>query len=924
MMAAVEVDNQVGEVSETLESLIDLITEESPLTRGMEEEIEAVAPELRALQTLVEAAESDNDDEEEELILLAASIKELSLLAKTQIGAFILSREKQMKRGKLHKCISILGDAKVRSEFMKILKVIKVRVRDIIEQLKRLMTDAESSSSHEEAEHHLQAISQGNNVIGREQDIARVRTHLSSGFVRQTFDSDVPLTSESGRTSSSLSDNTQALIQHIGKYFGLSVSSPGFRQQVRLSAVSIVGSEGVGKTTMASLIYKDAYVSRIFSSRVWVTVPHEFQPEELLSNIAKQVITVGSDEPDKTWSLAMLRESIHFSLTERPYLIVLDNVQTPEVWRLLRQVLPNTGHSKVLITTRVAEVATEASSSSGSIHHLQELTPPTSWRLFCTILGDAADELQPLAREIVENCRGIPLLILETGGILSWEAKTVERWSTLLSELQQKGSLKHLVADALPSYLKKCLYSLLLYDKDFEVPTRRITALWIAEGLVQPKPGNEDEPLEAIAKEYLLYLKSYFVIEVLKNKSNGEIKTCRLRPAIRSLLILKAKANNFFYDHIKKRIRRLAHHPQRNTNNGEGADDWSLYRYNENQTHGSSTSYCFKYLRTFSSSDPREGPGPGEHIKYFLHRGIKMGGCKRLRILDLEGVFRPILPEVLLKELKQLRYVSLRRTYAEVLPASVGSLRKLQTLDLKHTCISMVPISIWKLKELRHLYLGESYRTRLPSHPSVIISLNNLQTLSGGYMDDQTLIENELGSLKSLRKLALTCQMSMEKHKELGDWIVKLTDLKTLRLRSIDEMIEPSRLYIERLSGLNKLNSLYLFGGITQSILSTFPDSLTEITLSLSKLEEDPMPVLGGLSNLKSLSLLSDSYIGSSLTCLTSSFPVLRFLKLWKLTELEKWIVDERALPVIEAIEIRSCRKLKFITQRMEYLTSFQ
>ncbi|BBG98797.1 Disease resistance protein CC-NBS-LRR class family [Prunus dulcis] len=147
-------------------------------------------------------------------------------------------------------------------------------------------------------------------------------------------------------------------------------------------------------------------------------------------------------------------------------------------------------------------------------------------------------------------------------------------------------------------------------------------------------------------------------------------------------------------------------------------------------------------------------------------------------------------------------------------------------------------------------------------------------------------------------KLGLAFQLEKEEQKVLAERILKLRYLKSLRMRSIDEMGEPCPLVLESLSGLENLSSLNLFGMLENpSIIAEFPKNLIDLTLSASSFSKDPMPNLEKLSNLKSLCFYSNSYTGTKM-----------------LERLEDWDVKEKAMQNIRELEIRSCNKLKVPT----------
>ena len=113
------------------------------------------------------------------------------------------------------------------------------------------------------------------------------------------------------------------------------------------------------------------------------------------------------------------------------------------------------------------------------------------------------------------------------------------------------------------------------------------------------------------------------------------------------------------------------------------------------------------------------------------------------------------------------------------------------------------------------------------------------------------------------------------------------------------------------MKGHESLSKLYLFGVIAYKEIGNLPLNLKILTLSMSKLNEDPMPVLGKLRQLNILRLFSGSYLKKKMTCQSGHFPELSILKLWSLEGLEQWTVEEHAMRKLLELEIRRCEKLK-------------
>ncbi|PSR89810.1 Disease resistance protein [Actinidia chinensis var. chinensis] len=703
--------------------------------------------------------------------------------------------------------------------------------------------------------------------------------------------------------------------------------------KVSRGVISIVGNEGIGKTTLAQKVYENSMISRHFPCRAWVTVTQQFDTSSVILQIVKQVM-MGGGIAEREWHpLEVMGEliwKIHRLLRHKRYLIVLDDIPTPEAWNTLQALLPQTSNgSRILVTTRNRDLLRD-SGPDCYIHEKRVLSDEEGWTLFNTTLGFSVPlELEQLGREIVKKYMGMPREISSVGDLLSQKPKTLEQWSRVRDLINHDQLAVHqtlnTTAEELSPEAKACLLYFGYFHQDYDIPARRLVVLWVTEGLFHQERGNNKEPPESVAEKLLMELIQQNMIQVAKWKPNRKVKSCRMNYLLRDAWLTKAEDAGFLQS------RRIA------SSSGSGSGSVKIMRLVDrfdreehcfSHIHGRDTlkksSFREYYgdLRSFLSFDAREGPDPGEDVGNFLRRGIARGCFKRLKVIDLEGVFQPRLPESLGK-IVELRYLGLRRTYLGMLPSSIGNLINLLTLDLKQTKISTLPPSLWKIQKLRHIYLSEGYRCRFVPPPSTSSPID-IQTLWGAFVDEKSQVEYGLHRLINLRKLGLMCQLTSLKQEPLAEWIAKLNHLESLRLKSIDEMVQPSNLYLESLSSLKNLSSIYLLGRLKNPIVvDSLPESLTEITLSVSELTEDPMPKLGKLRNLRILNLFARSYTGKIMVCSSDSFPLLRVLNIWKLEELEEWIVEEGALTILMELEIRSCNKLKMIPDGLQHLVHF-
>lgn len=861
--------------------ITDLIVHESALLRGSEDQFIEIEKDLRKLHSMLTVAEA-MEGLDAGLLNIVDSMRQLLVHAEDVVDAFVNERERQSNWGCFRRTIFFFKDMIARHRFQDEVEKIGHRISNIRSEATSIgIRDA--SDNIQSAAQRLPTWGPPYRSYVKENDMMGLELHY------KVIKSRLMDTDSSGTS---------------------------------LSVLSIVGMGGAGKTTLARKIYEDSEIRTRFPCRAWSTISQVFVLRTSLINISTQVqagLQVTDRHTPRDFELA---KSLNNFLSSERYLIVLDDMWTTQDWDNIRQAFPKTDKgSRIIVTTRAKEVALYTNPKSPP-YELQ-LSYEDGWLLLKSKTNVPAD-LEEVGRAIVRRCMGSPLMISTVGTILSTQAPTREQWTLVLDQLKRYYTSVYdslaVAADLLPSYLKQCLFYFGLFQEDYDIPTRRLIVLWVAEGLVW-KDKSSDESPEVNAEKYLSNLIEQNLIQVVKRKPDGRVKTCRMHDVMRDMWVQKAKEAGFLQAQDRAQdstsssgvmIRRLADHL-------DPRDDSFSHIHEANRSNGSFFRSYYENLRTLLSFDSREGTAPGKDIGDFLRRGITNRCFQGMRVLDLERLFRPKLPESLGK-LIHLRYLGLRWTYLENLPSSIHNLFNLQTLDLKHTYISTLPSSFWKMQQLRHLYLSESYRTRFVP-PRAASSLTDLQTLWGAFVDEESPLANSLYRLTKLRKLGLTCQLTRFQQGATANWILSLARLESLRLISIDISVKPSDLYLESLSGLENLTSIYLLGRLTNPVVvDEFPQRLTELTLSLSGLREDPMQKLARLSNLKILRLLCDAFVGGSMSCPRGGFPLLQVLKLWKLKQLKEWEIAEGSLPILRELEIRSCTALQTIPEGLQHL----
>ena len=638
--------------------------------------------------------------------------------------------------------------------------------------------------------------------------------------------------------------------------------------ELERGVVAIVGMGGLGKTTLAKKVYNDPDVNRHFQCRALVYVSQVFTIRELLMGIANNVMR----ETDHMRNMGenQLGNEVRKYLDKKMYLIVLDDVWSIQVWNGLCLYLPESNGSRVLITTRNQQIALDA---YAKLYQLRPLGEKESWELFLKKTFPTGSrstisqvvcpaELEDVGKKITGKCKGLPLAIVVSGGLLSRKEKTPSSWEKILRSMewhlsQGPESCMGILALSyrdLPYFLKSCFLYCGVFPEDCEMKASKLIRMWVAEGFVQAR--GEETVEEDVGEDYLEELIHRSMIQVVKRKWDGRVKSCRMHDLLRDLAISKAKDSKFF--EVRGNIFAYPFNPRR------------LIAH-DSQNISQHLSNCHR-LRSliYSIYIPQ------------VNFWSCLRSAKLLTVLDLTLTAYPRhersekkLPKEIGEfiHLKYFRFLGPRKTR---FPWSIGRLINLETLDLRDNFDLDIPFSIWKLHQLRHLHLGAYPTLRMP-------------------IRDQRCFSSHLG-IDKMTNLQTLC---------VGHgWVMRRGLLKLTQLR---------KLYIY---GPNMRSD--------SSYELIFPSNLVELILDYCRLKQDPMSTLGKLPNLRALKLKNDAYIGKKITCSSGAFSRLEFLRLKGLIYLEELIVEESALPSLKTLQIYRCNEMEKLLHQLQKLKSLQ
>ncbi|KAK7392891.1 hypothetical protein VNO78_21341 [Psophocarpus tetragonolobus] len=503
-----------------------------------------------------------------------------------------------------------------------------------------------------------------------------------------------------------------------------------------LSVVPIVGFGGLGKTTLAKLVFNDTDIGKHFSLKMWVCISNDFKLKNVLVKILNSIPNKDNVNFEK-WETEQLQNHLRNALQYHKFLMVLDDVWNEErdFWGELRDILSvGVEGSKVLVTTRIDKIASMMQPEPSNCYPLKGLSPKDSFSIFVKCAFEEGEEkkhpqLLEIGKEIVGKCKGIPLALKTLGSSLFLKFDEGE-WKSVndsaIWDLQQKETdimpILQFSYYRLPSHLKPCFACLSLFPEDFHIASFSVIAMWEALGFIQPQ--RESETVDDVANRYLreLHSRSFLTDFIDWDRS------CRFRlhDLMRDLAIYIAKGEfQIIYTRIPPIFNEAKH-----------------LAFMENDMLGKV--HLSKGLRTMLF--------PWEAInETFLNTLVST--CKYLRILDLSGSKYESLPPSIGK-LKFLKYLCLQfSAKLKSLPDSLCKLQSLQTLNLKG-CIEIqkLPKGIRELISLRQLVITTK-QADADFPDKEIANMTSIENLQFYNCDNLELLFEEIQhfNLKSLR-----------------------------------------------------------------------------------------------------------------------------------------------------------------------------
>ncbi|KAM3695499.1 hypothetical protein ACJW31_07G136600 [Castanea mollissima] len=702
---------------------------------------------------------------------------------------------------------------------------------------------------------------------------------------------------------------------------------------------SICGMGGLGKTTLASMVYDHPRVKQYFTGGcAWVCITQQCHKRPVWEEIMIKLLLKEKSQNDQEeksqndqkkkiegWREEDLIRKLHEVQQNERCLVVLDDIWKIEHWNILCKVFPmRDTKSKILLTSRNTDVALKVDPIGRGILKLEFLSSENSWKLLekMAISGRSDSETttntkKKLGKEMLKYCGGLPLAITVLGGLLGTKQK-LEEWEDVCRHVKsylreeedfQVNKVLALSYNDLPFHLKPCFLYLGQFPEDFEIPTEELIRMWMGEGFIPQIQyrGERDDTMDDVGDRYLRELVQRCMVLGGKKDLLGRIKTCRMHDLMRDFCVSKAQDENFLHFtntlSMKQReaqigkVRRLAIISKSGENFIKGI------KFNE-----------YPYLRSLLHLLPDHQPDSRKSC-FKESRFKKFKLVRVLHLANFKNHLRKLPKDI--GCLIHLRYLSLNGSNIKEVPSSIGNLRCLETLDLRikfyirfhHPTLRKLCPTTWSYLARTYHFWNKHYRTRVPNVFKYMKQLKHL------YLPLRYRVcgKLELANLSYLQTLVNVQPKTIQ----IPTWF-ELNRLQVLIVRNNKRAQDAMQKLISRCPLVEKLT---LYHSI-KKLPNQFSQNLATLTLDGTELEEDPMPTLEKLPNLKILRLLrswDEAFLGKVMVCSEGGFPLLRYLIL-ALTSLEEWKVEEGAMPSLYHLKIVRCENLKTIPNGLTFV----
>ena len=505
---------------------------------------------------------------------------------------------------------------------------------------------------------------------------------------------------------------------------------------------------GSGKTLLAQMVNNNEEIQENFGkdSIFWITVGRDASISSLYVRMREYAgVEMSCETP-----LEDQRTHLMNVFSNRRVLLILDDMwdNVYEYKEMVEWLNVARGSGSVtLLTTRNLSIMLRI---DASVEVLSLLSEEHNWVLFCThAFGTngfpSNQELMKLAKDVCNECKGLPLALKVIGSSMKSKDDNAE-WRSTLQDLRKSNStvdknieqqlFKHLQIsyDQLDECTKTYFLYFAAYPEDSEIQTKELFYMWVVEDLF----GDDLDAKDALdkARSILNELRKRSLVDDCKDFLGQ--KCVKMHDVLRDLAIrITRKDEEVVCENLfKPGMRNLKQFPSAWLGKPLKVKRMSLFGQN---------------ISRF----------PSNFIAPQL--AICMIGAFPFSSLLPSSVQECVIEEGFFSSMTNIKYMQLcSSAILKNVPTTIGTLRFLQHLDMSHCrALEELPESIGELGSLQHLDL--SYCEALKKLLENIKGLGSLQHLNMSYCEALGELPESIEGLGSLQHLDVNCCLVLKK-----------------------------------------------------------------------------------------------------------------------------------------------------------------
>ncbi|RLN33847.1 hypothetical protein C2845_PM03G29900 [Panicum miliaceum] len=524
---------------------------------------------------------------------------------------------------------------------------------------------------------------------------------------------------------------------------------------LQLKVVSILGDEGVGKSTLSQKLWCE--LGGQFECQAFVQMAKKPDMRRILRSILSQIYKQKSPQachvPD-------LIQDIRKHLKDKRYLIIIDDLWAVSVWDVVSRAFPEGNCcSRIITTTTIEDVSLGCCGYDPEcIFTMKPLSEDQSKTLLANVVFGRGNEnlvfpqFHDISDKVARKCGGLPLAIICIGTVIASQLDTLHQREHVLKFLYHNfktnstsvdilNQVLQLCYSSLPHCWKSCLLYLSVYPENYLILKEDLVKQWIAEDFI----CTEGKGIVDVASSYFDELLRFGLIQRMDitNSSKKGLLTYTVHPVVFVFITRKSMEDNFvtIIDYsqstivLTEKIRRLSLH--------FGSATYAMMPASMGLSQVQSLAFmgllgCMPSLVEF------------KHVRVLI---LHLQGDNGNTTFSLAEIRNLIL----------LRYLQVRSNVTVELPGQVQCLKQLETLEI-NAGVADVPSDIVHHSTLQHVRIGKKTDYKDLAQGPVTILQDSLRT-------------RHLPAVEVFELLPPICILS-----ELPGWIGHLTSLRILKV----------------------------------------------------------------------------------------------------------------------------------------------